>query len=251
MSSKQNLVGDIELHLPVLCSEEKKCMELEEAYFHSAVHVKKGSGKSGKSYNVLRKRKLPLKIKFPQENLNQSKKKMARREEQLAQLQARKQNIHKRAIKYEVKKYGVENSDAYKLDEILSFNQHEILPADELGIYDDTMYARLLNILEGDEITPEDYDLLLQLDSNNIKSTLEDVDIENIPTAIIGEGAIEGNISIEDIGIDYCEICLEAFRNDVEIRRLPCHHVFCKNCIDYWLKEVSHKCPNLSCYWCR
>ena len=112
------------------------------------------------------------------------------------------------------------------------------------------MYERLLNILEGDDIAPEDYELLLQLDSNNVKRTLEEKTIKKIPVMTIG-GVGEGKIPVEEIQIEHCEICLEPWIANAEVRHLPCKHVFCKDCIDYWLKEVSQKCPTLSCYWCK
>ena len=48
-----------------------------------------------------------------------------------------------------------------------------VLSADALGLESSAMYDRLLQILQGDEISPEDFDLLLQLDTKNQKQTLQ------------------------------------------------------------------------------
>jgi len=39
-----------------------------------------------------------------------------------------------------------------------------------------------------------------------------------------------------------CCICLEAFKNGDQIRRLPCLHIFHKDEIDHWLHK-NHVCP--------
>ena len=38
-------------------------------------------------------------------------------------------------------------------------------------------------------------------------------------------------------------ITLEEFKDDDEVRVLPCNHVFLKDSIDHWLTQNSHKCP--------
>ena len=48
-----------------------------------------------------------------------------------------------------------------------------VLSADALGLENSALYDRLLQILQGDEISPEDFDLLLQLDTKNHKKTLQ------------------------------------------------------------------------------
>ena len=46
-----------------------------------------------------------------------------------------------------------------------------LLSAEQLGLENGANYERLLQILQGDDISPEDFDLLLQLDTNNAKQT--------------------------------------------------------------------------------
>lgn len=139
-------------------------------------------------------------------------------------------------------------------------DMHQILPAEELGIDEGQMYDRLISILQGDEITPEDYDLLRQLDNNNVRTTLDESKISQFPSFAICDVGVDGGVNSDD-GNHYkqlltnslkCDICLESWSDlpkNTEVRCLPCNHLFCKNCIDDWLSQRSHKCPNLSCYW--
>ena len=153
----------------------------------------------------------------------------------------------------------INNSSDDEESSISSYNRnmHEgIVPAAELGIDEGEMYERLLSILGGDEISPEDYDLLLQLDNNNARKTLDESEISNFPIIIIGGDDDSSSLlcsSSTSTSSRKCEICLESWTdlpNGTEIRRLPCDHMFCKVCVDDWLTQRSHKCPNLSCYWC-
>jgi len=191
--------------------------------------------------------------------VHMSRKKNARIEEREAQLQARKRNIQARKCKiqartlcaqtqsfsYEEDSYGF----SYEEDSYGYYN-FEVLPATELGIEEGSMYERLLNILEGEDITPEDYDLLLQLDSTNFRPTLEAEDIDKFPEMVFGSEKIEDLRSQQIVG-SFCEICLEEWSTDTCVRLLPCKHVFCKECIDHWFREISTKCPNLGCFWCK
>jgi hypothetical protein len=121
--------------------------------------------------------------------------------------------------------------------------------AGEIGIEDSRMQDRLMSILEGDEITPEDYELLLLLDNNNKVQTLDESEISKFPVVKLGEGSID----LPTTTSSKCDICLESWSDlpkSTELRCLPCDHVFCKVCIDDWLTQRSRKCPNLSCYWC-
>ena len=122
----------------------------------------------------------------------------------------------------------------------------DVLPPKALGVDYGPKYDRLLSIMNGEEITPEDYELLLLLDSNNKKPTLTEND--NLDrTSIVVKGVNE--MSQAD---GACVICLESFcqlAEGTEIRCLPCGHRFCKICIDNWFAEVTTKCPTLSCFW--
>jgi hypothetical protein len=125
-------------------------------------------------------------------------------------------------------------------------NARDMLPPKSLGIDYGAKYDRLRSIMNGEEITPEDYELLLLLDTNNKKRTL--IEKENGATStIVVKGVSEGS-KIDGT----CVICLESLSNvpvGTEIRCLPCGHRFCKECIDHWFAEIAAKCPTLSCYW--
>lgn len=140
----------------------------------------------------------------------------------------------------------------------------EVLSAGELGIESGAMYNRLLRILEGDEITPEDFELLVQLDSKNPKSTMKESDISELELVTVRTETCnragrddwnsfnEYNISRDELGDGHCVICLSKFENladGAQLRRLPCQHMFCRECIDQWLAQNSARCPNLSCFW--
>lgn len=252
-------------------AEQERFLLLEEAYYDDCSYssrrkIKTKRGKMGKKSQTRRSNPLHTSLlhglsktnycnytkqKSTKEN-RRFKKKLARREVQLEQLRARKANIHER-VKHLIKSCH-DCDESYQSYPSFYYDPRdygvEVLPAKDLGVDEGSMYNRLLSILQGDDITPEDYELLLQLDSNNAKSTLEEESINNIPVMIIG-GVGEGGIAFEEIERDHCEICLEPWILDSEVRRLPCKHVFCKECIDHWLKNVSQKCPALSCYWCK
>jgi len=174
-----------------------------------------------------------------------SRKKNARIEEREAQLQARKRNIQARIFSAQTQSFSFEEEASYA-----GYYDFEVLPAAELGIEEGSMYQRLLNILTGEDITPEDYDLLLQLDSTNFRPTLEAEDIDQLPEIVFGSEKFEDLRSQHIVG-SCCEICLEEWSADTYVRLLPCKHVFCKGCIDHWFREISTKCPNLGCFWCK
>jgi len=186
------------------------------------------------------------------------RRKIARKGIQLEHLQARKDNVQAR-VRDSIKQYHHDQADSSRSYEHYEpyLEDNDILPAQDLGLDDGSMYERLLNIFEGGEIMPEDYEILLQLDSNNAKSTLPNESLQEIPILVVGSG--DGHtISRSDIRRTYffshCEICLESLielDDGRELRVLPCEHIFCRGCIDHWFQEVSNRCPNLSCYWCQ
>ena len=62
----------------------------------------------------------------------------------------------------------------------------QILPTEELGVGEGSMYDRLISIFEGDDIPPENYDLLLQLDISKARTTLDNTKISQYRTLLIG-----------------------------------------------------------------
>ncbi|XP_058070957.1 uncharacterized protein LOC131219994 [Magnolia sinica] len=58
--------------------------------------------------------------------------------------------------------------------------------------------------------------------------------------------SIEEALRTEKVGerdwMENCRICLDEFRDDMEVKRMPCSHVFHGACITQWL-EQSNMCP--------
>lgn len=209
------------------------------------------SQKCSKTFLGKKKSKKSLK------QLKLRRRQIVRKETQLDHLKARKENIQARVCNsIEQNYHDRTDSGSYEHYESYLGKVGDILPAQDLGLDDGSMYERLLNIFEGDEIMPEDYEILLQLDSNNAKSTLPNDSLREIPILVVGSG--DGHtISRSDMkeeNFSHCEICLETLmelEDGKELRVLPCEHIFCRGCIDHWFQEVSNRCPNLSCYWCQ
>ena len=141
---------------------------------------------------------------------------------------------------------SLEDQIYYEDDEQIYYeDDNSVVSATELGV-DEEAYDRLLQILNGDEISPEDYDTLLRLDTNNTKSTLDVSTLSEYEVIVVDETT---KTSFGDANC--CLICLQSLFDVIgkELRRLPCQHVFCKECIDDWLTSNSTKCPNLACFW--
>jgi hypothetical protein len=85
-----------------------------------------------------------------------------------------------------------------------------------------------MEIMNGGNITPEDFELLLQLDENNTKKTLDGNTIKDFDVISVGEClSSKDGISLEA----RCTICLDPFKDmqrEFELRKLPCGHMFCK-----------------------
>mmetsp|Transcript_117916 Transcript_117916/g.328495 ORF Transcript_117916/g.328495 Transcript_117916/m.328495 type:complete len:688 (-) Transcript_117916:117-2180(-) len=90
------------------------------------------------------------------------------------------------------------------------------------------------------DFTPEDYEMLLELDTGG---TVRHTRAENatraallrLPVSRMAEGAAGAQ----------CSICLEDMAVGTEVRTLPCMHVFHRKCIDKWLMTPGGlaRCP--------
>lgn len=99
-------------------------------------------------------------------------------------------------------------------------DEGDFLTASELGIEDEEMYERLLSIFEGDDISPEDYDVLLELDKNNVRKTLDEKEISSYPIIIVEDDDNFDNANNKGNGPEHaskidksswkCDICLES-----------------------------------------
>mmetsp|Transcript_5702 Transcript_5702/g.13232 ORF Transcript_5702/g.13232 Transcript_5702/m.13232 type:complete len:449 (+) Transcript_5702:103-1449(+) len=176
------------------------------------------------------------------------------------QLAARKANVEKRASRPAPRtfdygptlrplpvprSYTFQRSPKYQDEWEQAPAEAVILSKEEMGIEDDAMYRMLVEIANGRDITPEDFDLLVQLDKDNHVSTLDQDAVQAFEII-----TVESSGAAETDG--KCLICLEPFaeqEKDFELRRLPCQHMYCRECIDYWLTSSSVKCPDLGCFW--
>lgn len=90
----------------------------------------------------------------------------------------------------------------------------------------------LMRLLTRD-ITPEDYDLLLLLDSTVPARTLTKDILSSFPS--------HTHSSSDPAGM--CTVCLCEFDHGDTLTTLPCRHVFHRACIERWLGSSSCKCP--------
>ncbi|XP_045216191.2 uncharacterized protein LOC123566297 isoform X2 [Mercenaria mercenaria] len=90
------------------------------------------------------------------------------------------------------------------------------------------------------EISDNDYDLLMQLDSNNA-ATGSDIPEEVIQTFPLEK--VRQNGPLLQPGVQ-CRICLHGYQLGQFVRRLPrCKHKFHRDCIDPWLLHSRPTCP--------
>jgi len=84
------------------------------------------------------------------------------------------------------------------------------------------------------EITPNDYELLLQLD-------------EVLAKPVASRGIVESLSSPcpEEAAGEMCSVCLHPFEPGEAdgLRRLPCKHLFHEDCISKWLGQYCRCCP--------
>eukprot|EP01127_Copromyxa_protea_P013496 TRINITY_DN3649_c0_g1_i1.p1 TRINITY_DN3649_c0_g1~~TRINITY_DN3649_c0_g1_i1.p1 ORF type:complete len:288 (-),score=27.57 TRINITY_DN3649_c0_g1_i1:102-965(-) len=90
-----------------------------------------------------------------------------------------------------------------------------------------------LNDLANRELTPEDYDLLLMLDTTVAKKTTDEATLSNLQEIIV---------SNDKIG-DLCMICMSDYEPGEKITELPCDHCFHPECVGTWLRDHSQSCP--------
>ncbi|XP_031561845.1 uncharacterized protein LOC116297703 [Actinia tenebrosa] len=101
--------------------------------------------------------------------------------------------------------------------------------ADKLG---SEHFVLTLISLQDREITPEDFDLLLQLDSF--------VEVKTVPKAVIDRMKTE---KVENEMENPCMICMEEYEMGETLKYLKCGHFFHSSCIRTWLTVNSDKCP--------
>ncbi|XP_013413368.1 uncharacterized protein LOC106175774 [Lingula anatina] len=93
--------------------------------------------------------------------------------------------------------------------------------------------ADILLSLQERELTPEDYELLLQLDERVAPKTISTSKLNRLKT----DTATEAHLGL------VCAVCLEHYTSGQRRKFLPCSHVFHEACIDMWLSNSSQCCP--------
>ncbi|XP_078382532.1 uncharacterized protein LOC144665213 [Oculina patagonica] len=98
--------------------------------------------------------------------------------------------------------------------------------------FEDQSYINLLIELQNREITPEDYDLLSQLDCSVAPKTLSKATIDSLQSD-----------NVTSASDDICSICIEDYVPGDIRKFLPCGHHFHGHCITTWLSTTSDRCP--------
>jgi hypothetical protein len=96
-------------------------------------------------------------------------------------------------------------------------------------------YGSLLDLLSRD-LTPEDYEMLLLLDTIVEKKTTSSGVLDSMRESEVDE-KIEGD----------CSICITTFELGERIKHLRCDHMFHVDCISEWLSKHSQTCPLCNC----
>lgn len=93
------------------------------------------------------------------------------------------------------------------------------------------MPSQVSELLDRD-ITPDDYEMLLQLDEGVERPTASHEGVQSLPVAqeetFVGEN---------------CAVCLHAFDPADTVNILACKHFFHRDCIGKWLTEHRRSCP--------
>nr|DAD18171.1 TPA_asm: hypothetical protein HUJ06_019634 [Nelumbo nucifera] len=86
-------------------------------------------------------------------------------------------------------------------------------------------------------------DLFEEIEAYDDDDAFEEVGHRMTPASSVSIKALKRKrFDIESDLVKTCTICLEDFLEEMEVVKLPCSHVFHKECIVHWLKQ-SHLCP--------
>jgi len=88
--------------------------------------------------------------------------------------------------------------------------------------------------LQTRELAPEDYEMLLALDEQIDKKTVDADGIDLLESRPVTPSHVT----------DSCSVCMCEFELDERCKVLPCGHQFHKECISKWLGGCNTKCPN-------
>jgi len=99
--------------------------------------------------------------------------------------------------------------------------------------FSSTQINDLASLLTRD-LTPEDYELLLLLDSTVRPKTLSAKEVAAFPTKVIDS---------DEETQDRCTICMVNYEKGDKAKKLPCGHMFHEDCVTTWFTNSSVKCP--------
>jgi len=91
--------------------------------------------------------------------------------------------------------------------------------------------------LSNRDLTPEDYETLLMLDSTVEKKTLKQTEIAKLDERVL----VAEDTSVKNN--DCCTVCLVNYSVGERVKVLPCSHLFHCECIVPWLQAHSQSCP--------
>ena len=129
--------------------------------------------------------------------------------------------------------------DQQDLEQALKESQLDCSAVRENALDDSHLSKGSANILSNfvslqhRDLSPEDYDLLLQLDELVEKKTISLEKLQSFKTFL----ATATNIG------EMCTICMDQYEEEQKLKVLPCEHYFHLACIDNWLSKMSPQCP--------
>jgi hypothetical protein len=101
----------------------------------------------------------------------------------------------------------------------------------------------IVRSLEQRELTQEDYDMLLTLDSGpQIQGSIPIHIINGFPLLKLMGDADKKRFRLDHDG--NCNICVIKIRHGEIVRQIPCGHGFHRECIDRWLLNTRSTCPS-------
>lgn len=108
------------------------------------------------------------------------------------------------------------------------------LQASQQEVHASGLSMRQILELTTRELTPEDFELLLQLDSQVQKKTLSKKDFKKFKQCCL---------SCDGPADELCAVCFSPYQKGENQTELPCSHKYHTTCIETWLTESGTTCP--------